>query len=675
MESSTLGEESSRFQEYLAFNRKLSEKNRVNGEDLLRSFTTKDEDNDDNDDEEDEDNDDDDDDDEDFGEVDVDDDEDDSAAAAALNTPLSFSANTTPRIVSSSSLSPKSPAAAVAQQQPSLTDAERIEKSGLLREKGNSLYTSKDYAGAVSAYTQGIDLLPRSSSTTLSTMLTNRAAAQFMRGDYSSASEDCTRAISFDPTNPKAYTRGAKASLCLGNPEEAIRLYHKAIEATTNIAAGAGGGGGGTSEALASLSKEKQEAQATHQRLGGARSALEGADYTRALSLLDILIKTCPGANFLKLMKVDALLASSNVKDADSVSKELMTVEGKRDPACLYSRARVLHYLGQSVQAEAHVTEALRLDQEHAPSAKLRRLIRKAEDLKKKANEAFKAEKWQVAIDLYTNCLDVDPRNASYNARILTNRAAAWSKLGRHSDAFEDASLAISACETWAKGYIRRGAAGVAMADLEHLQGAVRDFSKACELLNAQPETDGSKEGALREAESGLKHAKAGLKAAKRKDYYKILEVDRSCNEDTLKKAYRKAALKWHPDKHATGEPQEKLKAESMFKDVTEAYSVLSDSTKRQQFDQGMVPDGSGSMTYPDDDEPHSHHGHGHGHGRGGGGPQFRRGGMGGMGGGGGGGMDLDPELIAHLFGGMAGGGGGMRGGMPGGMRGGMGRR
>jgi DnaJ family protein C protein 7 len=374
---------------------------------------------------------------------------------------------------------------------------------------------------------------------------------------------------------------------------------------------------------------------------------------------------------------VDALLASANLKDADTVSKELMTVSGKRDPACLYSRARVLHYLGQSVQAEAHVTEALRLDQEHAPSAKLRRLIRKAEDLKKKANDAFKTEKWQIAIDLYTNCLDVDPRNASYNARILTNRAATWSKLGRHSDAFEDASLAIAACETWAKGYIRRGTAGVAMADLEHLQGAVRDFTKACELLAAQPETDGSKEGALREAESGLKHAKAGLKAAKRKDYYKILEVERSCNDDAIKKAYRKAALKWHPDKHAMGEPQERLKAESMFKDVTEAYSVLSDSTKRQQFDQGMVPDGSGSMSYPDDDEPHSHRGHGHGHGGGGG---FRRGGMGGMGGmgGGGGGMDLDPELIAHLFGGMGGGGGmrgGMRGGMPGGMPGGMGGR
>jgi len=247
--------------------------------------------------------------------------------------------------------------------------------------------------------------------------------------------------------------------LCLGVPEEAIRLYHKAIECTGKATEGISSSSStqtATAVSLAALTKEKQEAQATHQRLGAARSALDGADYTRALSLLDILIKTCPGANFLKLMKIDALLASTKFKEADVVSKELMSIEGKRDPSCLYSRARVLHYLGHSVQAEAHVTEALRLDQEHAPSAKLRRLIRKAEDLKKKANDAFKSEKWQIAIDLYTNCLDVDPRNSSYNARILTNRAAAWSKLGKHADAFEDASLAITASETWAKGYNTR---------------------------------------------------------------------------------------------------------------------------------------------------------------------------------------------------------------------------
>jgi curved DNA-binding protein len=63
-------------------------------------------------------------------------------------------------------------------------------------------------------------------------------------------------------------------------------------------------------------------------------------------------------------------------------------------------------------------------------------------------------------------------------------------------------------------------------------------------------------------------------------DYYKILEVDRKASEDEIKKAYRKLALKYHPDRN----PDDK-KAEEMFKKISEAYAVLSDKEKRQQYD------------------------------------------------------------------------------------------
>ena len=74
-----------------------------------------------------------------------------------------------------------------------------------------------------------------------------------------------------------------------------------------------------------------------------------------------------------------------------------------------------------------------------------------------------------------------------------------------------------------------------------------------------------------------LKHAKLELKKSKRKDYYKILEVSKDSNDDEIKKAYRKQALKWHPDKHSSAEEEHKHKAEAMFKDIGEAYSILSD--------------------------------------------------------------------------------------------------
>ncbi len=65
------------------------------------------------------------------------------------------------------------------------------------------------------------------------------------------------------------------------------------------------------------------------------------------------------------------------------------------------------------------------------------------------------------------------------------------------------------------------------------------------------------------------------------KDYYKILGVDRKASADDIRSAYRKLAMKYHPDKN----PGDK-KAEDKFKDINEAYQVLSDDQKRARYDQ-----------------------------------------------------------------------------------------
>lgn len=64
-------------------------------------------------------------------------------------------------------------------------------------------------------------------------------------------------------------------------------------------------------------------------------------------------------------------------------------------------------------------------------------------------------------------------------------------------------------------------------------------------------------------------------------DYYKILGVDKKATADEIKKAYRKLAVKWHPDKN----PTNKAAAEEKFKKISEAYAVLSDTEKRNQYD------------------------------------------------------------------------------------------
>ena len=110
------------------------------------------------------------------------------------------------------------------------------------------------------------------------------------------------------------------------------------------------------------------------------------------------------------------------------------------------------------------------------------------------------------------------------------------------------------------------------------------------------------------------------------KDYYEVLGVARDADESTIKKAYRKLAMKYHPDRN----PDNK-EAEARFKEIGEAYEVLSDADKRAAYDR-MGHDA------------------------------FKNGGMGGMGGSGGFGGFTDPmDIFAQMFGGMGGFGGGGR--------------
>ncbi|KAJ1385917.1 DnaJ domain containing protein [Sesbania bispinosa] len=91
-------------------------------------------------------------------------------------------------------------------------------------------------------------------------------------------------------------------------------------------------------------------------------------------------------------------------------------------------------------------------------------------------------------------------------------------------------------------------------------------------------------------------------------DYYKVLQVDRGASDDDLKKAYRKLAMKWHPDKN----PNNKKESEAKFKQISEAYDVLSDPQKRAVYDQygeeglkGQVPP-PGAGGFPGDGGPTS---------------------------------------------------------------------
>lgn len=83
-----------------------------------------------------------------------------------------------------------------------------------------------------------------------------------------------------------------------------------------------------------------------------------------------------------------------------------------------------------------------------------------------------------------------------------------------------------------------------------------------------------------------------------KRDYYEVLGLQKGASTDEIKKAYRKLAIKWHPDRWQQASDAEKKTAEENFKELAEAYGVLSDDNKRARYDQfghaGMSGSGFG---------------------------------------------------------------------------------
>lgn len=174
---------------------------------------------------------------------------------------------------------------------------------------------------------------------------------------------------------------------------------------------------------------------------------------------------------------------------------------------------------------------------------------------------------------MYTAALNIDPLNVFTNSKLYCNRATVCSKLKRNKDAVEDCSCAIKLDENYIKAYLRRAKCYM---DEEMYEEAVVDYEKVCQMQKT------------RENNQLLQEAKLELKKSKRKDYYKILGITKTASDDEIRKAYRKRALRHHPDRHSSADEETKKEEEKKFKEIGEAYAILSDPKKRDRYDTGQ---------------------------------------------------------------------------------------
>ncbi|EEB09188.1 DNAJ/TPR domain-containing protein DNAJC7 family protein [Schizosaccharomyces japonicus yFS275] len=390
--------------------------------------------------------------------------------------------------------------------------------------RGNEFYKLGSFQEAVEFYTKAIEQGPTANQ---AIYYSNRAAAYSQMGEYELALQDARRSDRLAPGVPKTAHRIAQA-------QESISIYN---------------------EALVYLE---------HNQPGLSLNALDRLE--RRLH---------PKARrpvSWELLKARICLAQKDYGQAQKVVLSLLR-ENSRNVEALVIRGLVFYYTGESQKALTHFQEALKLDPDSSTARKFFKLIRSLESTKSQGNASFKAGDYEKAYQLYTNALEIDPENKDTNAKLYMNRATVLLKLKRPEEAIVDSDAAIRLDSTYLKGYKVRAKAHEMLEDWE---AAINDIKSAVEIDG----TDASLRNELRRLD-------LELKKSKRKDHYKVLGVSKSASDSEIKKAFRKKALQFHPDKN----PDNK-EAEARFKEVNEAYSILSDPQKKYRYDSGADLEG-----------------------------------------------------------------------------------
>jgi DnaJ family protein C protein 7 len=421
-----------------------------------------------------------------------------------------------------------------------------------------------------------------------STYLSNRAAAYMAANRYMEALEDCKTAEELEPGSAKILHRSAKVYTALGRPREALDVYDRIQPPAT--------------------AKDKAPAINMSAHISQAEESLNSS--TSGSMVLHAIDQAEKGLGFgvapprkWKLMRGEAYLKMGTVNslgDAQNVAMGLLRANNT-DPEALVLRGRALYAQGENEKAMQHFRQALPCDPDFKDAVKYLRMVQKLDRMKEEGNTHFKAGRYQQALDIYTSALEVDPLNKGTNSKILNNRAMCYSKLKQWDLAIQDCDKAIQLDPSYTKARKTRAKALGEGGDWEE---AVRAYKN---IQEQHPEEPG--------IAKDLRNAELELKKSKRKDYYKILGIEKDASEHEIKKAYRKMAVIHHPDKN-----RDDPEAEARFKDIQEAHETLSDPQKRERYDSGV------DLMDPSE--------------------AFGGGFPGGMGGFGGGGVQIDPEML-----------------------------
>ncbi|CAM6043781.1 unnamed protein product [Sphagnum compactum] len=413
---------------------------------------------------------------------------------------------------------------------------------------GDASLSRSEFTLALRQYSSFIELDP-----TAALGYSKRAAVYLQQRKYHEALADLDRAVSADPSFLQGYLHRGRLLRQMCRFEEGERDFRKILELKPGHS---------------SAGKELAQTAEARDTLAEAELFIDTEEFTKAGEALDRVVSYSPECSQARLLKAKLMLKNKDYSGAITEVGRVLKVD-ESDLDALLLRGKAYFYLADHDVALRHYQTGLRLDPEHGELKKeyfkLKALLRKT----KSADEAFEKSKFRTAVEEYTSALEIAPDHTSHNIRLHLGLCKALVKLGRGRDAVTRCSLVLEIDSESLEALVQRGEARLLVEDWE---GAVADFKAA---VQQSPQD--------RDIRVGLQKAEHALKLSKRKDWYKVLGLSNMASAADIKRAYKKLALQWHPDKNV----ENKEEAENKFREVAEAYEVLGDEDKKAKYDRG----------------------------------------------------------------------------------------
>jgi len=425
-----------------------------------------------------------------------------------------------------------------------------------LKELGNNQFKNQNYTSAIDYYTRGIELNPSEP-----VLYANRATCFKCLGRYKESVSDYKRAIQLGPRNTKNLKKLSSVYIILGSFGEATILLQKCCNLEPEDSS--------HSYELNRVKKMVEDYEKINEKVKENRWDDVEEECKKLLQ---------SASSFIELQKIyiKASLELCKFQQViDYIRNSVSSYTKSKDEEFQYLLAKTYYFKGDYDLAKREINDLIRHGFNDGKFLKLKKFIETINDAKAKANGFFKSQNYSKAVEEYDKLLEFDPENKNFMSIILTNKALCQKKLGNNMDALKDVDKAIELNPNYPTAYIRRA---LIYEEFRMFDDAKADLSKAKELDPNNSKIDGYMNEANQKAEG-----------AKNRDYYKILGINRNATADEIKKAYRKMALKYHPDRNSESEESKKI-AQRKFQDISDAYVVLSDPKKKGMFDQGIDP-------------------------------------------------------------------------------------